>query len=226
MPSSAELYDQGLEAFRKGDQKQSLVYNQQSLESAASDYDRARAYIGLSRIAFRNQDHAELERLMDLCRPIYEALADKTGVTSPNHMLAESLRMHGRFDEARELYLANIREAKELGQASREKLENINLALLEIAAGNPMTAVALLKPELVEPEKPYSQAYYGLALGASKVWLGAHAEGLGHLRESQRILSDQGEIWDPADQAVYDAAMRLVEKGEERPNGIQPTLAQ
>ena len=37
MPSSAELYNQGLEAIRKGDQEQSLILNRLSLELATSD---------------------------------------------------------------------------------------------------------------------------------------------------------------------------------------------
>lgn len=145
-PDPGELYRLGLEAFRRGDQPESKRLNEEALDMARRQLDEVnevRALIGLSRVAFREGDHTEVERLAEACLPIWERLLDKTIVTSPYHMLAESHRLHGRFHEARKFYLRNIEEARAIHDDEMVEVEMINLALLEVAAGNPQEAMDL-----------------------------------------------------------------------------------
>lgn len=207
-PEPEELYRLGLEAFRRGEQLESRRLNEQALRIARVQKDQIneiRALIGLCRVAFREGDHDEIERLTDDCLPIWETLPDKTLVTSPFHMLAESHRLHGRFDEARQLYLRNIEQARALNDSEMIDIETINLALLEVAAGNHEEAMEHIRRLAGQGE--VQDPYLLLARGAARVASGDHHEGVADLVASSRLLEEEGQILDPADQRVYDAAM-------------------
>jgi hypothetical protein len=213
MSRAEDLYNEGLAAFRQGDQELSRRLNEECLALARAegdDLNTARGLIGLSRIAFRDQDHARLEALAEECAPIYARLPDRSEVTSPNHMLAESLRMHGRFDESRRLYHDNIAEAEELGIPRRARLERINLSILEVAAGNYSEAERQASEVLPLVENKVDRLYCLLGLGAAKAHLGKTQEATAFLNECADLLASEGIVLDPADQPVYDQARSLL----------------
>lgn len=216
-----ELYDQGLKSFREGDQKNSKRFNQEALEVARASDDRlneVRALIGLSRVAFRDEDHERLRKLCDQAMPLWEALDDPSAVTSPIHMLAESARMEGELDRARELYERSIAGSRASGDERMVALELNNMALLELAAKQPARALELARESLTMVDDDLDRTYCFLACGAALVEIGDPALGVRLLSLSKRLLDQEGVILDPADQPVFDVA---IEKARQMLGGMR-----
>ena len=98
-----QLYKDGLAAFRRGDQDESRRINEQVLKLGEEHHDDesiVRGLIGLSRIALRDGDHATLRVLCERAMPLWERLEDRSVVTSPIHLLAESARLEGALERA------------------------------------------------------------------------------------------------------------------------------
>lgn len=201
------LYDEGLAAFRRGDQAGSLALNERALAIARSDGDDVnvvRALVGLARVAFRDGDHDRVTELAQECMPIFERLPDKTLVTSPVHMLAESARADGRLDEAREFYQENIGISRSADDARMIAVEYMNLGLLEAMSGDTAAATrysldAIGSEEFEDGDLPYAL----LALGAAAEIDGDVDRAVVLLAASARMVADAGGIFDPADEPIY-----------------------
>ena len=205
-----DLYDQGLAAFRQGDQEKSRRLNEQALEIARADDDQlnqVRALIGLSRVAFRDEDHDRLRELCATATPMFERLEDPSLVTSPIHMMAESARMQGEFDRARELYERSIEMSRRANDDETLATELNNTALLELAAGDPSRALALAREALALGGDELLTAYCSLAIGAALVATGATEPGVEALAATTKRIEQAGIVLDPADQPVLDNAI-------------------
>ncbi|MFP5353395.1 MAG: tetratricopeptide repeat protein [Actinomycetota bacterium] len=209
--SAKDLYDQGLEAFRRGDADMSLALNEQALELARREGDelnQVRALIGLSRVAFRREDHARLEELCAEATPLFEGLEDPTQTTSPVHMLAESARMQGDLDSARGFYERSIAMSRATGDDRMVAIELNNMAFLELAAGHPNEALRLARESLtlVQGDDDMN-TYCLLAIGAALVASGHEGEGVMALSVVDKMLKGAGTVLDPADQPLFDDAV-------------------
>lgn len=205
-----DLYEQGLAAFREGNQATSKRLNEEALDVARANADRVnevRALIGLSRVAFREGDHARLRKLCDEAMPIWEALPDRSTVTSPIHMRAESARMESEFERARELYEQSIAASHASGDEGMVALELNNMALLELTAQQPARALELSRESLAMTKDDLDRSYCFLACGAALVEIGDPALGVRILSLSKKLLDQEGVILDPADQPVFDTAV-------------------
>ena len=227
MPSTQEerivqasaLYKEGLTAFRAGDQARSSELNQEVLSIGREIKDSAtivRGLIGLARIAFREKDHPTVRSLCAEAGPLWEKLDDRSQVTSPTHLLAESARLEGDIPRARTLYDRSIVYSEEAGDVRMHALELNNKAFLEIQAGNideaeelVRASVRRLQDEAAQVARPTDGAYCLLALGWIAARRGEGDRAASLLAASETILAANDAIFDPADKPLFDQGCAL-----------------
>lgn len=91
-----ELYRDGVEAFRRGDQTRSRALDEEALELARAEADRAgEALVGLSRVAFRDGDNERVKELALAARDLERATGDRSTEVAPLHMLAARTMLSG-----------------------------------------------------------------------------------------------------------------------------------
>src|SRR4051794_10302171 len=96
---SRSLYDQGLAAFRRGDTEASRSLNDEALAAAVDDAERARALIGLTRVAFREAAYDDGLQLSAKADALADSAGDDELRTLGLHMQAEITRAQGRYAE-------------------------------------------------------------------------------------------------------------------------------
>lgn len=208
-----QLYEEGLAAFRRGDDPTSARLNQQTLDigrAVADPASIARGLIGLSRLAFRASDHERLRALCEEAEPYWLQLEDPMEVTSPVHMMAESYRLQGALERARELYERSIAIARRYDDARWVALELNNMALVELQAADPDAAERATRASLatMEPE-PIDLAYVLLSLGSVAALRRDGATAARMLAAAHTILQDLGSLFDPADQPLFERGVSL-----------------
>lgn len=205
-----ELYDDGMAAFRRGDQEESRRLNEEVLrlgEEHGDDESVVRGLIGLSRIAFRESDHATLRALCARAMPLWERLEDRSVVTNPIHMLAESARLQGDLDRARDLYKESIEASRQAGDDRFEAVEYLNSAFLELQAGNVDAARARVQSSIEARSPEEGDApYVLLALGAIAARKADGNIAAQLLAKAEAMLLERGEVFDPGDKPLFDSA--------------------
>jgi tetratricopeptide (TPR) repeat protein len=210
MSEARELYEQGLEAFRRGDNERSRELNEQSLAVARRDGDaRATvdALIGLARAALRDGDLARVHALAAEAR---ELAPDERSLALPLHLDAEATRMSGDLAAARKLYEESIDLSRRLGDDRMLAVEQANLSWVEINEGRLDEAEALLQASLeAAGDEPYLRAFdwIGLARVAALRGDGARAREL--IADADRLLAEAGVVLDPADEPEYRRTVEL-----------------
>jgi len=206
-----ELELEGYEAFKSGDAERSRLFNTESLALARDVGDPAatvRALAGLMRLGLRDREFGEVERIARECDAIADAAGDSSLRRTPMHMRAEAARMEGDLDRARELYDASIRLNRELGNEAMVAVELANKSWVEIGSGRLDEAETLLHTSL---ESSTGDDQYGTAfclLGIARVELERGRErGAEILGAAEAMLEQAGLVWDPAEQAEYEATV-------------------
>src|SRR5579884_454277 len=87
------------------------------VELAGPSDDLASACADLARVTLRRGAFAEVRRWADIGYAAAEPLGDPAAIRLPLHMRAATVRMEGRHDEARRLYVRSIELNEELGNA-------------------------------------------------------------------------------------------------------------
>ena len=216
---ATSLYEEGLAAFRAGDQARSGQLNHEVLSIGREIKDPAtivRGLIGLARIAFREKDHTTVRSLCDQAGPFWEQLEDRSQVTSPIHVLAESARLEGDIPRARALYDRSIAHAEEAGDVRMLAIELNNKAFLEIQAGNidggerlARDSLRLLRDGAAQVARATDGAYCLLALGSIAARRGEGDRAASLLAASETILAANDAIFDPGDKPLFDQGCAL-----------------
>jgi ATP/maltotriose-dependent transcriptional regulator MalT len=213
MSSVADLYGEGLDAFRRGETERSEELNERSLALAREADDGpaiVNALIGLARVALRRE---ELERVHALAQEGRE-LATERGLTEslvlPLHLDAEATRMGGDLARARELYEESIALNRRLGNERMIAVEQSNLSWVEINEGNLDAAEALLRASLEGAEgEPYLHAFGLIGLARCAAERGDRTAADEQLREAETLLDQAGLVLDPTDRPEYDRTVEL-----------------
>ncbi len=208
-----ELERIGYEAFKSGDADRSRELNTASLDLAREAGDPGatiRALAGLMRLALRDQDFEEVERLASQCDEIADAEGDASLRRMPLHMRAEAARMNGDLHRARGLYDASIRLNRQLGNEAMVAVELANKSWLEISSGRLDDAETLLRTSLesVDTDDPYGIAFGLLGLARVELERG-RKRGADILGAAEAELKGAGLVWDPAEQPEYEATLEL-----------------
>ena len=202
MSEASDLYQQGLEAFRRGDNERSHELNDRSLALAREADDAPAvvdALIGLARVALRDEDLARVHALTAEAREVAteHGLAGRP-VALPLHLDAEATRMSGDLARARALYEESIALNRRLGDERGVALEQANVAWVAINEGRIEEAEALVRAcvDSGHAEEPYLQAF--CSKRARELLAGADER-----------LAAAGLVLDPADRPEYEKTVEL-----------------
>lgn len=204
LEDAAALEERAYAAFKAGDVELSRSSSEQSLGIARRLGDAAasvRALAGLMRLALRDRDFREVERLAEECDRLAAESGDRSLGRMPLHMRAEAARMEGRIELALELYDRSIALNHELGNAAMVQVELGNKGWAELANGRLDEAARLFRESLerAAPEDAYGRAF--CLLGCARVELERGApEGIATLEAAERVLAQAGLVWDPAEE--------------------------
>jgi tetratricopeptide (TPR) repeat protein len=211
MSEADELYRQGLEAFRRGDDQRSRELNERSLASARAESDPAasvNALVGLARLALRAVD---LERVHALAAEARKLAPDEASLVLPLHLDAEATRLGGDLAAARALYEESIALNRRLGETKMVEFEQGNLAWVEINEGNLDRAEELIRGSLAGAlgESAYGRAFGAIALARCSAERGDRVRARELLGEADRELEGEGLVLDPADRPEYERTVEL-----------------
>lgn len=211
MSEADDLYREGVEAFRRGDDERSRELNERSLSLARADGDSAatvKALVGLARLALRAGD---LEQVHSLAAEAREVAPDDVSRALPLHLDAEATRMGGDLVAARSLYVESIELNRRLGAVAMLEFEQANLAWVEINEGNLDRAAELIRGSLVGAlgKSAYGRAFGAIALARCAAERGDRAQAEELLEEADRELASEGLVLDPADRPEYERTREL-----------------
>jgi tetratricopeptide (TPR) repeat protein len=210
MSEARDLYDQGLEAFRRGDNERSRELNERSLEIARREGDAngiVDALIGLARAALRDGD---LDRVHALAAEAREVAPDEAALALPLHLDAEATRMGGDLAGARKLYEQSIDLSRRLGDSRMLAVEQANLSWVEINEGRLDEAEALLNASLdAVGDALYIRAFDWIGLARVAALRGDSDRARELIADADRLLSEAGVVLDPADEPEYRRTVEL-----------------
>lgn len=214
--SAKSLYDDGLAAFRRGDNEESRRLNQEAIDAAAqagAGREEALGYIGLSRVAFRDSDYAAaLEHAGRAEELATAAHADDIAVHAV-HMRAEITRAQGDYAASVPLYEYLLKADESSGNSRGLSMEQGNLASVLIQVGDLAPArqhLLAAKKNCTEDLRPYLVLAWGGLLARD----GDAATALRLLGAVQAHLASAGEVLDPAEQLEF--ASHLAAAGVDR----------
>ena len=212
MSEARDLYEQGLEAFRRGDDERSNELNEESLAVARREGDAAAivdALIGLARVALRDGD---LGRVHALAAEAREVAPDERTLALPLHLDAEATRMSGDLAAARALYDESIELNRRLGDERMVAIEYANLSWVEINEGRLDEAEALLEASLeAAGNEPYLSAFDWIGQARVAVLRGDTARARELIADADRLLTEAGVVLDPADEPEYRRTVELAD---------------
>lgn len=139
--------ERALEAFRAGDDDTAERLARDQLRDAAAARDvpaEVDAQCMLARVALRRGELDVVWARAEQARAAATAAGDRRAERMPLHLQAAAKRMLGELDTARALYRQSIALNDELGETRMAALEHRNLAYVELQAGDPARALALI----------------------------------------------------------------------------------
>lgn len=143
-----ELYEQGLTAFRKGDNKHCIELTTASLDIGRDLGDDAvigQALLGLCRAALRDRDEHRLDTLCSELADIADRTDDAWWRVVIAHLNAELARMNGDLTRAEELYDESMQLSESIGRDSMVATECFNKSFIAVEEGDMRTARDLLQ---------------------------------------------------------------------------------
>lgn len=209
-----ELYEEGLNAFRAGDNERCIALTTASLEIGRQLNDNdivGQALMGLCRAALRNRDEDHLHCLSKELAELAEHTGDDWWCVVRAHMNAEMARMLGALERANELYDESMRLSEALGSENMMATECFNKSFVAVAQHNLEDARTLLQRHFTIRSKldegdlnPYGLiGVANLLVAEGKTEQAAEASFV-----CRRLLNELNVIPDPAD----EAPLKMVEE--------------
>jgi tetratricopeptide (TPR) repeat protein len=196
------LYEEGVEAFRAGDQKTSREKNEAALDLARASGDReaeSLALVGLSRVALREGDYASVCALAREARECVRGLSPAADAR-PLHLLAAGTRLAGEYEEARELYAQSLELSRSLRNDRGVWMELHNLGFVELHRGNPSDAERLFaEARQLCSDEPYDVAMTDLERAALSTVRGDVEEAAELIGRAEETLRQARIVLDPDD---------------------------
>ena len=197
------LYADGLLAFRQGEMDVSRARNETALAMARELGDgeaEAYALVGLSRVALRAGDYADVVALAERARELVRD--DRDASVAPLHMQAAGTRLLGRYEEARTLYEESLELNRVRGDARMTAAELHNLAHVALRLGDVDEAEERLeewRALVALSEDPYDLAMQRLNEAALLIARGSPECAGPLLAEAEERLAAAGIVLDPDD---------------------------
>jgi tetratricopeptide (TPR) repeat protein len=201
------LYADGLLAFRQGDMAASLARNEEALAMARTLGDaeaESYALVGLSRVALRAGEHAQVVRLAQQARALVD---DPAAAAAPLHLHAAGTRLLGDYDGAKALYEESLELARTSGDSRMETMELHNLGHVELHRGDVAAAERLFaewRTRVESSADPYDAAMRSLNDAALAIAHGDRERAHALLDEAEGRLAAAGIVLDPDDAAELE----------------------
>jgi tetratricopeptide (TPR) repeat protein len=196
------LYEEGVDAFRAGDEKASKEKNEAALGLARASGDReaeSLALVGLSRVALREGDYAGVCALAREARECVRGLSPAADAR-PLHLLAAGTRLAGDYDQARELYTESLELSRRLDDKRGVWIELHNLGFVELHRANPSEAERLFaEARKLCGDEPYDVAMIDLESAALAAVRGDFERVSALLGRAAETLRRAGIVLDPDD---------------------------
>ena len=213
-------YDETLAAFRRGDNAGALRLAKIDIDEAAAAHDvegQVNSLCMFGRVALREGRLDDFDTYAHRAREVALGASARKLERMPLHLMAVSARMAGRYDEARSLYLESIRLADELGETLLAAVEHRNLAYVELRAGDPDRALALLgeaRSRLRGIDQPTLHPYLLFDEATEAAVQDDFATASAKLADAERVFAEQGVVPDPDDAfEMADLRQRLAARG-------------
>lgn len=164
----------------------------------------------LARVAVRDDDIPEAERLAREARALARGTGERRLELTPTHILAGSARISGNLTSARTLYEESISLNETFGESRMAAMELHNLAYIELHAGNADRARELFttaRKRIVELEIDDMLPYVALDAAVMAAVDGDHPRATRLLAALESALRAVGQILDP-DDAIEQRALR------------------
>ena len=222
-------YEQGVVAFRAGDNERCRRLTTESLELGRQLDDEetvGRALTGLCRAALRDVDGTAIGELTAALDELATAGGDDWWRVVSFHMRAELARMIGELDTASDLYGESLRLSEQLGSDNMVAAECFNTSLVRIEQGRLDEARRLLGRHFTIRAAHDGDDLDPTGLIAVAVLLAAEdrlGEALGVAEVCRAVFAARGEIPDPADAAPLEGVEAL--GAGTRPVAQPPTVA-
>jgi len=223
-PPSAELarrqYDDGLAAFRRGDNDECRRLSELAIGTAAAvgaDREQALGHIGLSRAAFRDRaydaglEHANLaDDIASRCE------AEDVRITAL-HMRAELTRAQADYVAAVPLYEQLLAADDARGDQRSLAMENYNLGSVLVQTGDLASARDHLERSLrLDASGEHNMTAYVLLGFAGLVAREGDAVTAAKLLGAvQAHFEEVGEVLDPAEQLEFDSHVAAARADDE-----------
>lgn len=200
------LYADGLFAFRMGDMERSLARNEEALRLAREGNDslgECQALSGLARIALREGRYDDVVALARQGRDRARNAGDAEAEASPLHLHAAGLRLQGRYEEARDLYLESLLLNERIGASSLvAAMEHHNLGWVELHLGHVDAAADhFLQRDASAAADVYGDAWSELNWAAVAIKRGEAVEARRRFAAGKLALDGVGVNLDPDDKA-------------------------
>ena len=202
-----ELYQQGFDAFRRGDNAACERLTKASLDIGRRLGDEAvigQALTGLCRAALRNHDTATLNSLSTELSLLAERSGDAWWRVIVAHMNAELARMEGQLERADALYDESMQLSEGLGRERMVAVECFNRSFIAIAQHEFDRARELLRRHFdIDAAMNDGEADpYGLIAVAALLSAEDRAEEAAEVAlVCRRLLAERDVVPDPADEA-------------------------
>jgi len=206
LEAANKLYEEGLKAFRSGDNDRCLSLTKESLligKSLGDDQVVGQALMGLCRVALRNHDENHLQSLSTELSALATQTGDDWWKVVIAHMNAEMARMKEEYDRANALYDESMSLSAKLGRESMVATECFNKSFVAMAQGDLDTAYGLLHRHFEIRKKLDKDTInpYGLIGLATLLMAQGKKEAAAEVTYvCRRLFSEMEIIPDPADE--------------------------
>jgi len=213
------LYEEGVGAFRQGDQERARLLSDESLSISRELGDKAgiaTALIGLSRVALRDGDYPQVRALCDESNALAQELGDREGMVMPLHMLAEVTRLEGDYDRAEELYNQSLALNEELGDRGMVGVEMHNKGYVALHKNNLQESRELFTGSLKIDQEFGSETGVAFCIAGLAAVAGAEGDFTKATRlfgAAEAQFDRLGIILDPADKPEFDRNLEIARGG-------------
>lgn len=215
---ATKLYEQGLEAFRAGDNHAAKRLTRRSLaiaEALGDDPLRGQALLGLCRTALRDRDEEYLQELCEKLGLIANRTGDEYWSVVEHHMQAEMARINGQYDTATRSYEKSMQLSESMGLESMVATECLNKSFVSVAQTDLTEARKLLARhfEISVRLDEGDLTPYGLIGLAHLLSAEGNVEGAAEVAFACRqLLKENNIVPDPADEKPLEETVQLVQR--------------
>ena len=167
---------------------------------------------GMARLALRQGDYSDVVHLARQARTKARQADDPAAEASPLHLEAAGVRLQGRYEDARGLYLESLALNERLGNEHAMTMEHHNLGWVDLHRGDVDAAEGWFRErDATTTADAYGDAWVQLNWAAVAAMRGAKDEAKHRFEAGKTALEKLAVTLDPDDQMELDWLAAKVE---------------